>query len=296
MKTFSPLTLVLSLTTLISATPVKHNHFKRGLPDKKGYRATFVDDFTGVAGSFPSEERWQIMTGTKYPGGPERWGTDEYQTYARDTANVVITSDGTLSLKATLNDDWVWRSGRIESIRGGFAAEPEGKMLIETRLRLGNAPEESAQGIWPAVWALGDWFRGHYVDWPQVTEWDIMESFNGESILHTTVHCGTAPGGVCNETDGLANPGGVHMSRGEFHTIGFLIDRTMVGPGKPGTWRDERITWTLDFAKIYSITGATVNDEGVWDVLAHKGHYLLLNVAVGGYVSSLSFLLLRDIC
>lgn len=113
------------------------------------------------------------------------------------------------------------------------------------------------------------------------TEWDFLESVNGASTMYSTVHCGTAPGGPCNEYNGVGD-GGVGFSRGVWHTVGFQVDRSMVGSGKVGTWRDETLTWFLDGSGVFEIAGARVGDQGVWTALAHAGHFLVLNVAVGG--------------
>jgi len=100
-------------------------------------------------------------------------------------------------------------------------------------------------------------------------------------MMYSTAHCGYAPGGPCNEYNGLGS-GGVSFSRGVFHTVGFIVDRSMVGYGKTGTWKDETLSWYLDGTKIFTVEGATIGDATTWDKLAHQGHFLLLNVAVGG--------------
>lgn len=175
-----------------------------------------------------------------------------------------------------------WTSSRIETKRSDFAAKAGGKLFIESRMRLGTNAAVNQQGIWPSFWALGAAFRGNYHNWPQVSEWDIMEVINGQTKLYSTVHCGTAPGGPCNEFVGLGSGGVNTITRGVSHILGFQIDRSMVGTGKTGTWKDETITWYLDGKQIYQLKGATVKDATAWDNLAHKGHFLLLNVAVGG--------------
>jgi beta-glucanase (GH16 family) len=63
---------------------------------------------------------------------------------------------------------------------------------------------------------------------------------------------------------------------------GFKVDRSMVGAGKKGTWQDETLTWYVDGKSVFSVNGARINDEGTWTKIAHQGHFLILNVAVGG--------------
>lgn len=94
--------------------------------------------------------------------------------------------------------------------------------------------------------------------------------------MWTTVHCGTAPGGFCNEYDGIGNSGSTSFERGVFHVVGFMVDRSS------GNWLTETLTWYLDEEIVFSVDGRTIGDEATWEVLAHSPHFLLLNVAVGG--------------
>src|SRR6266540_3128322 len=61
----------------------------------------------------------------------------------------------------------------------------------------------AAQGYWPAFWMLGAPFRGVYTNWPSVGEIDVMENVNGANTVWGTLHCGVAPGGPCNEFNGI---------------------------------------------------------------------------------------------
>jgi beta-glucanase (GH16 family) len=57
----------------------------------------------------------------------------------------------------------------------------------------------SGLGYWPAFWMLGPG------EWPENGEIDIMEDVNALSELSGTVHCGTDPGGPCNEPNGIGS-------------------------------------------------------------------------------------------
>jgi beta-glucanase (GH16 family) len=76
--------------------------------------------------------------------------------------------------------------------------------------------------------------------------------------------------------------GGVSFSRGQWHTVGFMVDRSMSGSGGKGTWMDETLNWYLDGSQVFSVSGKKVGDEKTWKAVAHDAHFLLLNVAVGG--------------
>ena len=66
-----------------------------------------------------------------------------------------------------------------------------------------NVTGTAAEGYWPAFWMLGAPYRGNYQNWPSVGELDIMENVQGLNTVWATMHCGTNPGGPCNETTGL---------------------------------------------------------------------------------------------
>lgn len=135
------------------------------------------------------------------------------------------------------------------------------------------------------------------------SEWDIMEVLNGESTIYSTLHCGTAPGGPCNEYTGLSNApdGGEPFKRDAWHEVGFMVDRDVKNStSSNGTsiaaWENESLSWWLDGKKKFEILGKEVGDLGAWEEVAHLGHFLLVNVAVGGNVSffflHLSFLVI----
>jgi len=59
-------------------------------------------------------------------------------------------------------------------------------------------------GYWPAFWALGPGIRSGG-SWPGIGELDMMEDVNGLGEVSQAMHCGTGPGGPCNEGDGLGS-------------------------------------------------------------------------------------------
>jgi len=242
---------------------------------KANLTSIFLETFTGAPGTLPSSNNWLFDLGTSYPGASAHWGTGETETYTNAATNIQISSNNTLTITPRLQKG-SWTSARIETQRSDFAAAAGGKLYIEGRIKLGTAPASKQQGIWPAFWALGSSFRGNYNNWPAASEWDFLETINGGSNMFSTLHCGVAPGGPCNENTGIGS-GGVPFSRGVFHTVGFMVDRSM-----KGTWADETLNWYLDGTKIFSITGAKVGSQSTWEAVAHDKHFLLLNVAIGG--------------
>ncbi|KAK1757314.1 concanavalin A-like lectin/glucanase domain-containing protein [Echria macrotheca] len=247
-----------------------------GLQIPAGYsRTLFEDDFSKLpAGSLPSGNKWNIVTGTSYPGGPSNWGTNEVEHYTGQTSNLAITSSGTLRITPQ-TDGQGWTSARIETIND-FACPAGGKLRIEASLKFGSASQAQQMGIWPAFWSMGSDFRGNYHNWPAVGEIDIAESVNGASVVYQALHCGTVPGGPCDEYNGLKKISS--FTRGVFHTVAVEIDRTNSG----GSWRGESLTWYVDGRQQLTITGSGFSDEWVWTAVTRNPKYLLLNVAVGG--------------
>lgn len=112
-----------------------------------------------------------------------------------------------------------------------------------------------------------------------------MEAVNGVLTGYGTAHCGTYPGGVCNEGNGIQ--GSVGIPDQGWHVWRVEWDRSS------GYWATETIRWSMDGGVFHSIAGAQVG-EGIWSALAHSPMYFILNVAVGGnWVSCLWSLVAR---
>ncbi|KAH7067119.1 concanavalin A-like lectin/glucanase domain-containing protein [Paraphoma chrysanthemicola] len=249
---------------------------------RPGYKLTWADEFWQRPGSqSPSSKNWIFDIGTSYPGGAPNWGNNEAQYYTDSPENVHITKRNTLAITPRKSKNGTWTSARIETQRKDFAAAPGGKLYIESRIKTGCAESKVSQGIWNAFWALGEDFRGNYTFWPMASEWDFLEVLNGLPTTYNTLHCGVAPGGPCEEFNGLGN-GGIPWSKCEFHTVGFEVDRTSNATYQPADWRDEKLRWFHDGVQVHEVAGSRVNDSNAWEAIAHKGHFLLLNVAVGG--------------
>ena len=167
---------------------------------------------------------WQYATGTGYPGGPANWGTGEIETMTDSTATSRSTATATSRITPRRDAAGNWTSGRIETSRTDFQPPAGGKLRVEGRLQMPNVTGAAAKGYWPAFWMLGAPYRGDYWNWPSVGEMDIMENTQGRTPC-STMHCGTSPGGPCNETSGIggttACPGGCQAG---FHTYAVEWD------------------------------------------------------------------------
>ncbi|TCB87881.1 carbohydrate-binding protein [Micromonospora zingiberis] len=244
-------------------------------PPPAGWSLVWSDDFTGAAGTLPSASNWIIDTGTSYPGGPPNWGTGEIQTYTNSTSNVSHDGAGNLRITPLRDSAGRWTSARIETVRSNFKPPSGGVLAIEGRLQMPNVTGAAASGYWPAFWALGSPYRGNYQNWPGIGEFDVMENVNGLNSVWGVLHCGVAPGGPCDEFNGIgasrACPGSTCQSA--FHTYRFEWDAS-ISP--------QQLRWYVD-GQLYHTVSQTRIGEPYWSQMtSHAGYFLLLNVAMGG--------------
>ncbi|MDX2603821.1 glycoside hydrolase family 16 protein [Streptomyces caniscabiei] len=239
-----------------------------------GWTQVFVDDFNGAAGTGVNTSNWQYATGTSYPGGPANWGTGEVETMTNSTSNVSLDGNGNLRITPIRDAAGRWTSGRIETNRTDFQPPAGGKLRVESRLQMPNVTGTAAEGYWPAFWMLGAPYRGNYQNWPSVGELDIMENVQGRNQVWATMHCGTNPGGPCNETTGIGNstacPGTTCQSG--FHTYTMEWDRSVT---------PETIRFSVDGTQFHSVNANQV-DATTWTNATNHGFFIILNVAMGG--------------
>ncbi|MBB2946228.1 beta-glucanase (GH16 family) [Actinoplanes lutulentus] len=243
-------------------------------PNPSGMSLVFSDDFTGASGTGLNRSNWLYSTGTGYPGGAANWGTGEIETMTDSTANVYQDGGGNLVIKPLRDSAGRWTSGRVETQRTDFAAPAGGKVRIEARIQQPNVTGAAAAGYWPAFWALGDAARPvGATNWPGIGEWDIMENINGRPSVFAALHCGTNPGGPCNETTGLGS--GERACNGcltSFHTYALEYDRST---------SPEQLRWYLDGVNYFTLN-STVVDATTWNNATKHGFFVILNVAIGG--------------
>ncbi|GAA4916716.1 hypothetical protein HD597_005576 [Nonomuraea thailandensis] len=229
------------------------------------------DDFTGPAGASPSPANWIPRTGTSYPGGPANWGTGEVETMTAATANLSLDGAGHLTIKAIRDGAGDWTSARVETRRADF--EPRPGELLRFSARLRQPGVANPLGYWPGFRATGAAYRGNHTNWPGIGETDIMTAVNGRHQYSATLHCGTAPGGVCNEYDGrgsgLATCAGCQDG---YHEYTQIIDRTRT---------DEEIRFYLDGRQTWVVRESQVG-VAAWKAAVHHGFYLRLDLAIGG--------------
>ena len=207
------------------------------------------DEFSGTR---LDEQNWSHNIGT----GSGGWGNNELQYYRSSNTSV---ADGFLTITAKRENygGRNYTSSRIKT--EGLVAFTYGRVDIRAKLPRG-------QGIWPALWALGNNFSE--VGWPYSGEIDIMEMIGGngrEDTVHGTVHWNRG---------GLSAPY-AHTYRGGAFTADdfstgfnvFSIIRTA-----------DQIEWRVNDVPYYLFT----IDDSASLAPFRKPFFLIFNVAVGG--------------
>ncbi|MEV4512814.1 discoidin domain-containing protein [Dactylosporangium sp. NPDC049525] len=238
-------------------------------PTPTGWTPNFLDDFTGNS---LNGGNWQVDAGTSYPGGPANFGTGEVET---SSASAVSVANGNLRITATGGGLGPWTAARIETNRADFQPPAGGKLRVEARLQLPEAPNGNSAGYWPAFWMLGGPYRGNWWNWPGVGEFDIMESVNGANRTWQTMHCGTSPGGVCNEKSGVGNggPSGCTPMACTKGMHRYTLDWSRA---------DNSATWYVDGRQVWRTQRGGNIDPAAWDAATNHGFIIILNLAMGG--------------
>jgi hypothetical protein len=225
-----------------------------------GWSTVFSDDFSGASGSAPNSSKWTYDTG---PGS--NFGTGEIETMTNSTSNVHLDGNGHLDITA-LGSGSNWTSGRIHTPTAVAGAPAGGKLEVTASIQQPNPG--NGLGYWPAFWMLG---QGQ---WPENGEIDIMEDVNALSEVAGTVHCGTYPGGVCDEGNGIGS--GLRACSGcqtGYHTYSMILDRTNTS--------NESITFYLDGSSYFTVTESQVG-ASTWQQAFDHNLEIIFDLAMGG--------------
>jgi hypothetical protein len=226
-------------------------------PPPSGWSTVFSDDFNGSSGS-GIDSQWMYDTG---PGS--NFGTGEIETMTNSTSNVHLDGNGHLDLTA-LGSGSSWTSGRVQTTSANVGAPAGGELEVTASIQQPNG----GLGYWPAFWMLGPG------QWPENGEIDIMEDVNTLSDVAGTIHCGTFPGGPCNEGNGIGS--GLQSCGGcqsGYHTYTMILNRTNTSA--------ESITFYLDGNQYFSVSEAQVG-TATWQAAFDHNLSILLDLAMGG--------------
>ncbi len=238
-----------------------------------GWRTVVRDDFNGPAGAGLNPATWIYDAGTGYPGGSATWGTGEVESFATSKANVHLDGRGHLVITALRDASGQWTSGRIETRRTDYAAPAGGELELAASI---EQPDPAVGlGYWPAFWALGAQARpAHATNWPKIGELDVMEDVNALSKVASTLHCGTDPGGPCNETNGIGS--GLMACTGcqnGYHTYSVIVDRRNTAAEQVRFYLDGRQTFVIDERQVGAAT---------WQAAIDHGFFAIFDLAIGG--------------
>jgi len=232
----------------------------QGVPaPPSGWTTVFSDDFNGGAGS-GVDSQWMYDTG---PGSS--FGTGEIETMTNSTSNVYLDGNGDLDITA-LGSGSSWTSGRIQTTSANVGAPAGGELEVTASIEQPNPA--SGLGYWPAFWMLGPG------QWPENGEIDILEDVNALSEHSSTIHCGTDPGGPCNEPDGIGS--GLLSCSGcqtGYNTYTMILNRTNTS--------DESITFYLNGNQTFSVSESQVGTS-TWQQAYDHNMSIIFDLAMGG--------------
>lgn len=209
-----------------------------------GYNLTWNDEFEGTT---VNTSNWIFETGT----GNSGWGNNELQYYRQGNAWV---EGGVLTIEARKESYQGSNYTSTRMITKNKKSFQYGRIDIRALLPKG-------QGIWPALWMLGNNIQT--VSWPSCGEIDIMEMVGGsgrDNQTHGTVHW---------DNSGHEYVGGSYTLQSgifadEYHVFSIIWDETL-------------IKWFVNDIKFYEIdiTPSHMSEF-------HQPYFFIFNVAVGG--------------
>lgn len=213
------------------------------------YTLVWNDEFDGNS---LNTANWNYEIGT----GNNGWGNNELQYYRQENTSV---ADGILTIEARQEsfEGSVYTSSRLTT--EGKQSFQYGRIDIRAAMPFGN-------GLWPALWMLGDNFQT--AGWPFCGEIDIMEMVGGET-----------PGGGDDVYHGTAHWADSNGQRNQFGGKDSLASGTLADEFHVYsiTWDNQKITWFFDDQKYHEldITPAELSEF-------NQKFFFIFNVAVGG--------------
>lgn len=207
----------------------------------EGYQLVWNDEFSG---NTLNTQYWSYETGGQ-------WSNNELQYYRQENTKV---SDEVLTIEACKENfqGKSYTSSRL--VTRNKKSFTYGRVDIRALLPVG-------QGIWPALWTLGNNITT--LGWPACGEIDIMEMIGGnsrEKTTYGTIHWDN--NGHTQDGQSYTLPSGIFAD--EYHVFTII-------------WDETTIKWYVNNNKFYEvdITPAHMSEF-------HQPHFFIFNVAVGG--------------
>lgn len=218
-------------------------------PTYVGYTNIFTQEFNSAT----LEAEWSYFKGNGCPDNCG-FGTGELQLY--QNSNVTLR-DGNLVItakKETIGTN-LYTSGRITTFDS--LSFTYGRIDVRAKLPKG-------QGLWPAIWLLGD--NINEVGWPNAGQIFLMQMRGGETENRdNTINGGLTWGEISNPKFAFRNK---TLEKGifndKFHVFSII-------------WEPTKIHWLLN-DKVFFKQEIDASMKGTFN----KPFHLILNVAVGG--------------
>ncbi len=213
-----------------------------------GYDLVWQDEFNGSGALDPSCWTHEI--------GNSGWGNNELQYYTEGTNNA-FQSDGRLVIEA-----------REENISG--APYSSARVITQDKCTFTHGRVDirailpEGQGIWPALWMLGNNFST--IGWPACGEIDIMELVGHQpGTVHGTAHWGPQGQSFSNNHGNSYTLENSEKFSEQFHVFSII-------------WEPGEITWYVDDEAYFTLDNGDVNGAYPFDM----EFFFIFNIAVGG--------------
>lgn len=209
-----------------------------------GYTLAWSDEFNGRA---IDETNWGFEIGNN-----NGWGNHEQEYYTNSTNNAFVSA-GNLIVEARNEPVGGFNYTSARMITKGKRSFKYGRIDIRAMLPKG-------QGIWPALWMLGDNIDA--VSWPACGEMDIMEELGQQpNTVYGTLHWGTSIAASSKGTNYTLNG---DFSKG-FHLFSSI-------------WVQDTVTLLVDNKPYITIYGQNIAPANPFN----NKFFFIFNVAVGG--------------
>lgn len=210
-----------------------------------GFNLVWSDEFDGTA---LNTDDWNYETGAS------GWGNQESQYYRSGDANAKVENGYlVITAKEETFGGAPFTSARLTT--ENKQSFQYGRIDIRARVPYG-------QGLWPALWMLGDNFRT--AGWPSCGELDIMELIGGDGYndrtVHGTAHWAANNGAQASHTGTKSLPDGKFAD--QFHVFTVL-------------WDANSIKWYVDDVLYHTLSTTNLS-------AFQQPYFFIFNIAVEG--------------
>jgi beta-glucanase (GH16 family) len=224
--------------------------------DNTGY--TSASDYDGMTLAWSDEFSGNTLNTADwtYEIGGGGWGNNELEYYTSDIRNSFLTGGYfVIEARNEVKNTYNYTSARVKT--QNKRTFTYGRIDIRAKLPKG-------QGLWPALWMLGNNISQPGYGWPACGEIDIMELLGQEPRkTYATVHWGVAGGSH------YYIGGNYTVSTGDFSGSFHVFSLE---------WDESKMKFLIDDVAFYTANKTDIGSNYPFD----KPHFFIMNVAVGG--------------